>query len=190
MNIRLPTLALLGIINLIGSPIAGAAQLEHAGFWGGLDIGAGFLERSNGGFDDSSTDIYLGGKFGYTITPQFLAALELSGWNQEATEDVRFDPDADPTKGEGLMQVFLISRLYPMKNSGLFTKVGGGWLRQWNNDPASAGALDGWGVVVGAGYDFAFSKKYAVTPFVNFSYGEANTQEHRAITVGVGFTMQ
>lgn len=175
--------ATLALAVLLGSMPMRAEQLERSGYWAGFDVGAGFLERSRTGRDDSSTDLYLGMKVGYTVTPRILAAIELSGWLQEATNR------QNPTEGEGLMQVFLVSRLYPLEDAGLFAKVGGGWLRQWNNEPGRT-SLDGWGVVVGAGYDFALSKRYAVTPFLNFSYGDAGSQEHQAVTVGVGLTIQ
>ena len=170
------------VIFIAGTPVAAAEEMQRSGFWGGIDIGAGYVDRSIGSLDSNSTDIYMGFKAGYVLHPQVLAGLELSGWNQQAT-----DRD-DPSKGEGLMQVFLISRLYPMRDSNLFAKVGGGWVRQWVNGPAGKSTLDGWGATVGVGYDYSLGRNWAVTPFLNYSFGKAEDQKHQAVTLGVGFS--
>ncbi len=170
------------VILLVGTAVVGAEETQRSGFWGGIDVGAGYVERSVGSLESDSTDIYMGFKAGYALHPQVLAGLELSGWNQQAT-----DRD-DPSKGEGLMQVFLISRLYPMRDSNLFAKVGGGWVRQWVNGPAGKSTLDGWGATVGVGYDYSLGRNWAVTPFLNYSFGKVEDQKHQAFTLGVGFS--
>jgi hypothetical protein len=172
----------VAVVFMAGTPVIGAEETQRSGFWGGIDIGAGYVERSVGSLESNSTDIYMGFKVGYVLHPQVLPGLELSGWNQQAT-----DRD-DPTKGEGLMQVFLISRLYPMGDSNLFAKVGGGWVRQWVNGPAGNSTLDGWGATVGVGYDYSLGRNWAVTPFLNYSFGKTEDQKHQTVTLGVGFS--
>ena len=91
-------------------PAASAdSTYDREGFWGGIDAGAGFLKQS---FDEEDKDdvyFFLGFKGGYAINPHVLLGLELSGWLLQAE-----DP-SDPDKGEGLMQIFLITQLYPSK---------------------------------------------------------------------------
>lgn len=91
-------------------------------FWGGIDAGAGFLQQSFNEEDDDDIYFFLGFQGGYTINPHFLIGLELSGWLLEASDL------EDPNKGKGISQVFLITRLYPSKESGLFVKAGGGYV--------------------------------------------------------------
>ena len=182
MECRLFTSIVVAVVLMAGTSVVGAEETQRSGFWGGVDVGAGYVERSVGSLERASTDIYMGFKAGYAVHPQVLAALELSGWNQQAT-----DKD-DSTKGEGLMQVFLISRLYPMRDSTLFAKVGGGWVRQWVNGPAGKSTLDGWGAMVGVGYDYYLGENWAVTPFLNYSFGKTEDQKHQAVTLGVGFS--
>jgi outer membrane autotransporter protein len=75
-----------------------------------------------------------------------------------------------------------------MRDSNLFAKVGGGWVRQWVNGPAGKSTLDGWGATVGVGYDYSLGRNWAVTPFLNYSFGKAEDQKHQAVTLGVGFS--
>lgn len=180
MKLRFNASLVVAAVLLAGTATVYAEDSRRSGFWGGLDIGAGRVERSVGSSNNSGADFYMGFKAGYALHPQVLAGVELSGWNQEATD---WDDD---TKGEGLMQVFLISRLYPMRDSNLFAKVGGGWVRQWENGPAGKSTLDGWGATLGLGYDIFVGDKWAVTPFLNYGFGKTEKQDHQTITLGVG----
>ena len=182
MGSRLLASIVVPVVLMAGTSVAATEETQRSGFWGGIDVGAGYVERSVGSLESDGTDIYMGFKAGYALHPRVLAGLELSGWNQQAT-----DRD-DDTKGEGLMQVFLISRLYPMRDSNLFAKVGGGWVRQWVNGPAGKSTLDGWGATVGVGYDYSLGENWAVTPFLNYSFGKAEDQKHQAVTLGVGLS--
>lgn len=172
----------VAVLLVSGAGAVSAQETERSGFWGGIDVGAGYVDRSVTGLDNQSTDIYLGFKAGYVVHPQVLVGLELSGWNQEATDR------NDPTQGEGLMQAFVISRIYPTRDANLFAKVGGGWIRQWRNSATGDSTLDGWGATVGLGYDYALGSGWAVTPFLNYGFGEAQDQKHQAFTLGVGLT--
>jgi len=153
------------------------------GFWGGIDAGAGLLKQS---FDERNDDddvfFFLGFKGGYTINPHFLIGLELSGWTLEASNLW------DPSEGKGISQVFLITQLYPSKESGLFAKAGGGYVSNWSSRPNEPRRKSGWGLTVGGGYDYLLDEAIALTPFLTFSYGEAGNWDYKAITFGLGLT--
>jgi hypothetical protein len=162
-----------------------ASAEEHYirnGFWGGIDAGAGLLQQSFDGKDEDDTFFFLGFKGGYTINPHFLIGLELSGWLLER-EDFN-----DSDKGKGIMQVFLITQLYPSKESGLFAKAGGGYVSNWSNRPDEPSRKEGWGLTVGGGYDFLLNENIALSPFATFSYGETGNWDYKAITFGLGLT--
>jgi len=168
------------------APIASAEE-HHVrdGFWGGIDAGAGYLKQSFDKGDDNDVLFFLGFKGGYTINPHFLIGLELSGWLFEPTDAT------DPNKGKGLMQIFLISQMYPSKESGLFVKAGGGYVENWSNRSGEPNSKKGWGFTLGGGYDFLIddffpNQDFTFGPFANFSYGETGNWDHRAITVGIG----
>ena len=182
MNSRSSASIAIALILFSGASPAPAEDTLRSGFWGSLDVGAGYVDRSIGGLESQSTDLYLGFAGGYVIHPQILAGLELSGWNQEPTDR------NDVTKGEGLMQAFVIGRFYPMRDSNLFAKAGGGWVRQWVKDPGGQSNRDGWGATVGLGYDYPLDENWAVTPFFNYSFGKADDQKHQIFTLGVGIT--
>ena len=75
-----------------------------------------------------------------------------------------------------------------MRDSNLFAKVGGGWVRQWANSPAGKLTLDGWGATVGVGYDYPLGGNWSLTPFFNYGFGKAENQSHQTITLGVGIS--
>ena len=180
MKIRTLASLVVAAALFAGTAAVSAEETQRSGFWGGLDIGAGRVERSIGSLNNDGADFYMGIKAGYAFHRQILAGLELSGWNQEATDW------HDDTVGEGLMQVFLISRLYPMEDSNLFVKIGGGWVRQWANSPSGKSALDGLGATVGIGYDYPLGGSWAATPFFNYGFGNTGAQKHQTFTLGVG----
>ena len=152
------------------------------GFWLGLDAGAGLVEQS---FDDQDEDdvyFFLGFKGGYRINPHFSVGLELSGWLLEA-EDL-----SDSNKGKGIMQAFMITQLYPSKESGLFVKAGGGYVSNWSNRSDEPNRKEGWGLTFGGGYDFLVYEDIALSPFANFSYGQTGDWDYQSITLGLGIT--
>ena len=169
---------------------ATASTEEHHirdGFWGGIDAGAGFLKQSFDEGDEDGTSFFLGFKGGYTINPHFLIGLELSGWLIEVSDQYCYGGFcSDSSEGEGIMQIFLISRYYPSQESGLFAKAGGGYVEHWNN--RSGNSKSGWGLTVGGGYDFLLNENVALSPFATFSYGNTENWDYRAITFGLGVT--
>jgi hypothetical protein len=183
MNTWLSGAAIAAVLLVISTQPAFPEETERSGAWGGFDIGAGRVERSAGAFEDEDTNVYLGFKLGYVVHPRVLVGVELSGWNQEATD---WDDD---TKGAGLMQAFAIGRFYPVRDLNLFARVGGGWARQWAQGPrGETNTLDGWGTTLGVGYDIPLGDGFAVTPFLNYGFGETGELRYQSITLGTGFT--
>jgi hypothetical protein len=86
------------------------------------------------------------------------------------------------------MQAFMITQLYPSKESGLFVKAGGGYVSNWSNRSDEPNRKEGWGLTVGGGYDFLVYEAIALSPFANFSYGQTGNWDYQAITVGLGIT--
>jgi hypothetical protein len=172
------------------APAAAAEELHiRDGFWGGIDAGAGHLKQSLDEGNEDGTSFFLGFKGGYTINPHFLIGLELSGWLIETSDQYCFyGYCSDSSEGEGIMQIFLISRYYPSQESGWFAKAGGGYVSHWNNRPGEPSRKEGWGLTVGGGYDFILNKSIALSPFATFSYGETGNWDYRAITFGLGLT--
>ena len=172
---------------------AASAEDPHIrnGFWGGIDAGAGFLNQSFNDEDRNSTSFYVGFNGGYTINPHFLIGLELSGWLLEASNQYCYYAYcSDASEGEGIMQIFLITQLYPFKESGLFAKAGGGYVENWNENPGEQRSKQGWGFTAGLGYDFMLSEHFALSPFTTFSYGDTGNWDYTSITFGLGGTFQ
>ena len=159
-------------------------KFERSGFWGGVDFGAGFVQQSAKEVEEEGNHFYLGFEGGYTLNSHFLIGAELSGWLLEPG-DLN-----DPSKGEGIMQAFLITRYYPSNTMGLFAKVGGGYVDQRSNHPGEPSRKNGCGLTFGGGYDFPISKNLAITPFINYSFWKTDDQDLDAWTLGIGFTIQ
>jgi len=170
------------IAGLSGAGYAWAEEkLETDGFWAGGDIGAGFLHRS---LAEDDTKLFLGIKGGYTLHPQLWTGLELSGWLIEASDN------NNSFKGQGIRQVFWINRFYPGAVGGFFAKAGGGYVTHWNNKLPGRRREDGWGIVLGVGYDLALSKDFAITPIISYSHGKTSEFEHNVLTLSLGITLQ
>jgi hypothetical protein len=162
----------------------------RAGFWGGIDVGAGHLNQSLDDGDKTDTSFFLGFKGGYTINPQFLIGLELSGWLiEESDQYCYYGYCSDACEGEGIMQVFLISHYYPSQEFDFFVKAGGGYVDHWYHRDGDTRRKEGWGLTVGGGYDFLLNENVALTPFATFSYGETGNWDYQAITIGLGLTL-
>jgi len=169
---------------LVSVPLVSAEQRYiRKGFWGGIDAGVGLVGQSfDEEDDDDANSFYLGFKGGYAINPQFLVGAELSGWLLEAS-DLN-----DPDEGRSISQVFLITRLYPGKESDFFLKAGGGYVSVWSNKSGDTRRHQGLGLTLGGGYDFRLNQAAALSPFVTFSYGDTGSQDYTAVTFGLGVT--
>jgi hypothetical protein len=157
-------------------------NINREGIWGGIDFGVGYIERSFPETEEEENKAFLGFTVGYTLNPHFLIGIELSGWLYEASNVW------EPSKGEGLSQVLLVTRYYPSRASGLFAKIGGGYVSHWNNRPGEPRRKSGWGLSFGGGYDLLSKRNWSITPFLNYSFGEADDQKHNALTMGIGVT--
>ncbi len=156
---------------------------KRNGFWGSLDLAVGDVSLSSSSTGDrADTLLYMGFSGGYSINPNFLIGVELSGWLYETSEM------GNPSKGEGLSQVFITTRYYPFKENNLFARISGGYVSHWNNNFGSIRRNTGWGLGVGGGYDIAITNHLFITPFVIYNYGDLKEESFTAISVGVGIT--
>ena len=163
------------LISIFFITVTAPAEERHIreGFWGGIDAGAGYLKQSLDDGDEDGTSFFLGFKGGYTINPHFLIGLELNGWLIDESDQYCYGGYcSDASEGEGIMQIFRISRYYPSQELGFFVKAGGGYVDHWNNRSGESKSKSGWGLTVGGGYDFLINEYLALSPFATFSYGE------------------
>ena len=180
------------LISIFFITAPGLSEERHIrdGFWGGIDVGAGYLKQSLDEGDEDGTHFFLGFKGGYTISPHFLIGIELSGWLiEESDQYCYYGYCSGASEGEGIMQIFLISRYYPSQESGFFLKAGGGYVDHWNNNAGESKSKSGGGLTVGGGYDFMLNEYLALTPFATFSYGRTDDWDYQAITLGLGLTL-
>lgn len=174
----------IGLIGLFLTSYTAFAEekLNRDGIWGSIDAGFGHIQRSFEEIEEDDNNLFFGFTIGHTLNPHFLIGVELSGWLFEAS-DLNY-----PERGEGLSQLLLLTRVYPSRESGVFAKIGGGYVTHWNNRPGEPRRKSGWGFTFGGGYDISMNSNWSITPFLNYSFGDADNQEHEAVTVGIGLT--
>ena len=173
---------LLWLLLLIPEALA-EGKYDRSGFWGGIDVGTGFTRLSFKETKENEEYFFLGFMIGYTLNPKLQLGLELSGWLIESGNI----NNENPKPSEGISQTFLIIKYYPSSSLAFFTKIGGGLVTYYIDRPGEPQRDQGWGSTFGIGYDFSVCKSLAITPFLAYSFGKANNQEHNAITIGIGF---
>jgi len=155
---------------------------ERQGIWGSIDIGIGHIERSIDGTELDDDNFFLGFSVGYALNSRFLLGVEFSGWLFDAA-----DYNYPERGGEGLSQVFVTTHYYPVQEGAWFVTIGGGYVSHWNNLPDETRRKSGFGFKIGMGYDVLLQDQWTFTPFLTYSAGDADNQEHEAITIGAGF---
>lgn len=106
------------LISFLPSGVYADREFDQALFSLGLDIGAGKVGTSAGGNEENKSAFYLGFNFHYRLDPHYLVGVEFSGWTLEDTDLW------DPSKGEGISQIYVVGQYYPQLDSGLFLKAG------------------------------------------------------------------
>ena len=171
----------------------GSGGNAPTGFWGEIDAGYGILKRSysvSGNTNQGAFSLALSG--GYAWDPRLLLGVELGGWTLQGSNLW------DPSKGEAIETIFGIARYYPIPQSPLFVKGGGGLVKYWNDAPGANDA-SGWGTVFGVGYDVYAKGSMHVSSVVEYSFGSfagansplgiTQSQHYQAITLlfGIAF---
>jgi hypothetical protein len=115
--------------------------------------GAGSSDRQN------SPSGYL--RLGKGFTPSVMLGVELNGWNK--TED-------QVTSRTGMLSA--IAQWYPSMTNGFFAKGGMGLGRTTVEDktvtPSDKVESTGFGYQVGMGYDMSITRRWSITPYVNY----------------------
>jgi len=162
-------------------------------FWAGVDAGYASLHRSYSVTNPTSDGTFTFAlRGGIQITPRILIGAEVGGWTLQATST------EDPSKGEGIGTRFVIAQAFPLADSPLFVRGGGGRAVYWNYHPGENGA-SGPAAIVGAGYDFRLGQSsFYFTPSVDYSWGRIDgavappgvtqDQRYRALSLRAGIT--
>lgn len=177
---------------LSGAPTSGLADIPiRKGFFGGLDLGAGYIERTSdpGGPNDNGTKLYVGASGGYAFNPNLAAGVKLSGWNYQPDNTYGNYQNTDPAnpEGEGLYQILLFGRYYPSGKHGLFLQLGGGMARNWINRHNEDRYKDGWGAEAAVGYDLLISGRASAVFLLGYNFGRAEDMDYQSISASVGF---
>jgi hypothetical protein len=136
------------------------------GFWITFGVGAGSAKLTCDGCEsDRQTSLALQIALGGTVSDRLLIGMEVSGWTKE-----ELGSSLDIVNSQ-----FAV-RFYPVRSSGLFLKAGVGLSLAQTSFKDGATIVtsdvgDGFGLVVGAGYDLRVARNVSITPGVGFWYG-------------------
>lgn len=168
---RMSTGLILGTFLIgVALPSTATAQ-ERQGFWFNVSGGVGSATVT---CDDCDSDRETGGVFGFrlggSLSERVLVGGEVNFWAKSY--------DIEPGV-KGTFNLYNVSgtlTYYPT-GSGFFVKGGAG-LAGADVDVEAEGTTitidvgTGFGFIAGAGYDIPISRRWSITPGVNFSYGQ------------------
>jgi hypothetical protein len=136
------------------------------GFWITFGLGAGSATLTcDGCASDRQTGLAVQVALGGTLNDHLLLGMDVSGWSK----------DEQGASLDIFNSQFAV-RFYPVRSSGLFLKAGVGLSLaetslQEGSTTITSDVGDGFGAVVGAGYDLRVARNVSITPGLSFWYG-------------------
>jgi hypothetical protein len=154
------------ILATLGVLPARAQVAEREGAWVGAGLGPGWAgatcDACTGAGRQSSWSGYLRG--GATVAPRTKLAVELDGW-------VHTPEGADQVEGGANERILLLGAAvlgYPIRQQGLFLKLGLGVSQYRSRVGSSVLKTTGVAPSVGMGYDAGLGRDLYITPFVQY----------------------
>jgi hypothetical protein len=170
-------LVILSIMLMAGNSARTQSKPERKGFWASVQFGYGLLDKfSNQEPHNEQGAFALAFNLGGTLNRHVRLGAQINGWLIEA-----YDP-YDPAKGASVSQIFAIAQVYPWSASGVFLKVGAGRAIYTNHHPDEFGS-SGWGQTIAVGYDWPISRRFSLTPAINYGQGSLGRVDNVLATV-------
>ena len=160
-------LAAVAVLATASSAQAGKWPHERDGFVLGFNLGGGTAGVNFTGVDSDREGGFAGaGRVGYAFTPELAVGLEGNFWTKEVDNETwSFDVGA-------------ASLTYYPGAKGFFVRGGVGVgtmeFQTESNGVTFTASDDGFGFLVGAGYEWRLTRKFALGPEVDYSYGKVN----------------
>jgi len=163
-------IALIAVLTLLpADPARAAWPHERDGILLGFGLGGG---TAGVNYLDVDTDreSSIGGSFrvGYAFTPQIAAGIEGTFWTKEVIDDVTWT-----------FNVTTAALTYYPGAAGFFVRggIGAGSMEleiDQGGGVTTTASDDGFGFLLGAGYEWRLSRKFALGPAVDYSYAKIN----------------
>jgi outer membrane protein with beta-barrel domain len=150
------------LIALGASSAAAQHPQTREGFWIAFGFGGGSARFSCKPCtsDTTLTSATIDLKMGGTVRPNMLIGGELNAWTKNEN-------------GETLTigNLSAVLQYYPAVASGFFLKGGLGYATIRDEAGGSTATGNGFGFIVGLGYDFRVGRNFSLTPIANVYYG-------------------
>lgn len=175
----------LAFVLVLALGAAGRVQAQgaqaHQGFWIGFGLGYGSADIScdGCGSGDRQGGTVMSLAMGGTLNQQLLLGGELNGWGKwgSAVDD----------GGLILGNTSFVAYYYPGATSGFFIKGGVGLASYVSIDSSGTTTSgNGFGGLVGVGYDIPLGAKTSLTPMADFRFGSIGTIKNDAASFPVG----
>lgn len=140
-------------------------SLTERRFWGAFSLGNATASLSCSVCRDfSDRSVAAGLTLGVRQTSRFYLGAQFDGWD-------RFSGG----ENDRVFSVGPIVQYYPMATRPLFVRIGLGWSGYLATDEDDSLVSRSVAAQVGAGYDFALSRSYLLTPFASYMRGAGGT---------------
>jgi hypothetical protein len=162
--------------------IATAAQAQRSsapvrqGFWfsGGLGVGSLGCDNCSSRENSITGDISLGG----TLSQHWLLGVGTSGWSK--------------SENGGRLTVGTLDarvRFYPSATGGLFLTGGIGAAQERASVGGVSVSDNGYGALVGIGYDYRIARNASITPYWNGFGFKSNNNDANVGQIGLAITL-
>jgi hypothetical protein len=170
-------LVVFSMVLMAGTSVFAQSKPERTGFWASVQVGYGLLDKfSDQEPHNEQGTLALALNLGGTLNRHLRLGAQINGWLVEASDLY------DPAKGASISQIFVIAQVYPWSARGAFLKVGAGWAIYTNHHPDAFGS-SGWGQTIAVGYDWPVSRRFSLTPAIDYSRGSLGDVDNVLVTV-------
>jgi len=179
MNRIMGCCAAVALLGLAGASAATAQKPQtREGFWIGFGFGYGSSNISCDGCGSASRESSGSGflKLGGTLSPHVLLGGEINAWTKS-------ENGTTATLGNTSFAAYF----YPTPSSGLFVKGGVGYATTRLSGSGSTANANGFGFVMGAGFDIRVGAMISITPVANFYFGSDGDMKSGGSTIVTGW---
>lgn len=147
------------------------------GFWIAFGFGGGWADFSCNGCPNTDREMSGTGfvRLGGTLNDHVLLGAEMTGWGRD-----------DPSRILYLANTSFAVYYYPRPAGGLFVRGGVGFALASMNATGPRAEANGFGFIVGGGYDIRVGRQLSITPAASYHFGADGDLKANGILMNTG----
>lgn len=147
------------------------------GFYGGVEMGAGWLELSQNNQTEGREARFIFGLYaGYRPFRALKAGIKIDGYLIEAYDN------SNPAEGISISNTHFHAQVFPFKKIALFANLQGGWSKYINQNFGKHDAK-GSSQKIGLGYEYTLAEHLRLSLLGNYGFGKFKDVNDVMITV-------